>query len=126
MKKGYQISNGKIALLDESDFFVINPEAAAQAESICIVETRNAPEIPTFAYFLIKKEVCELKDEELDVINQAIIDQFPSFKSILDHFKNAKSNPFNKKASDWASLQEPGYFDLAAFDEYWLDSKSES
>lgn len=68
------IADGRTVQLEEGEWVIVNPDKAAEAQSICAVSVRNAPEgTPRFAYFLVGKEVNELRrDPDLNRIDEEI------------------------------------------------------
>lgn len=113
----FKIKNGSVVEL-AIDFAIVNVEDAADAQSICIVEVRNAPAgTPHYAYFLKGKNVADLDRNDLDAIDEAIGAKFPKFREILE----SAAKPGNiRSGTEWAKAVEPGYFDLSAYPQYWV------
>lgn len=124
-----KLVNGKTANIPDKGFVVVNDGEAKNAQSICIVALRNAPEgMPVFAYCVVGKTVAELDDGELKAIDKAIGKVYPPYREIIESSikPGCKCKNQDLPRESWMEDIEPGYFDLAAFDEYWLDSESES
>lgn len=125
-----ELVDGKIANIPDKGFIVINGEEAKRAQSICVVAVRNAPEgMPIFAYYVVGKTVAELNNEELKAIDEAIAKVYPPYRKITESAIQPgypqPGSPGSYK-DEWKPMVEPGYFDLAAFDEYWLNSESKN
>lgn len=124
-----KLVDGKTANIPDKGFVVVNGEEAKRAQSICIVAMRNAPDdIPVFAYCIVGKKVAELNDKDFKEIDAAIEEKYPRYREIVKSSIRTECKCRNQDQfrESWMEEIEPGYFDLAAFEEYWLDSKSES
>lgn len=90
---------------------------------------RNAPEgTPRFAYFLVGKDVNELRrDPDLDRIDEEIAKAWPEYREILK--QKVEPVPDGKggyaNVDEWRKAPEPGYFDLAGYAEYWVTDGQE-
>lgn len=117
------IADGRTVQLKEGEWVVVNPDKAAQAQSICAVSVRNAPEgTPRFAYFLVGKGVNELRrDPDLNRIDEEIAKVWPAYREILK--QKVELVPDGKggytNVDEWRKAPEPGYFDPAGYAEYW-------
>lgn len=123
------IADGRTVQLKEGEWVIVNPDKATEAQSICAVSVRNAPEgTPRFAYFLVGKEVNELRrDPDLNRIDEEIAKVWPGYREILK--QKVEPVPDGKggyaNVDEWRKAPEPGYFDLAGYTEYWVAGNQE-
>lgn len=123
------IADGRTVQLKEGEWVIVNPDKAAEAQSICAVSVRNAPEgTPRFAYFLVGKDAKELhRDPDLNRIDEEIAKAWPGHREILE--RKVEPVPDGKggyvNVDEWRKAPEPGYFDLAGYTEYWVADNQE-
>lgn len=121
----FAIADGRVFQIGvgEEDWVVVNPTGASRAQSVCVINVRNAPkEMPMFVYFVAGKEVCNLRrDPDLDAIDQAIIDVWPEYEAVIRQRVEPVFSESGRlvNADVWANSPEPGYFDPSAMPEYW-------
>lgn len=127
----YKLADGrKVRFPCEENWLVVNAGDASLAEGVCAVSVRNAPEgTPLFAFFLpAGVKVREMRrDPDLDRIDAAIVAAYPPYADILSR----RVKPIWRQGGElanaeaWRSAPEPGYFDLAAWSEYWVGAMSD-
>lgn len=130
-KTRFTIADGRVFQIGagEEDWVVVNPADASRAQSICVINVRNAPkEMPMFVYFVAGKEVCDLRrDPDLDAIDQAIIDVWPEYEAVIRQRVEPVFDEGDQlvNADAWGDSPEPGYFDPSAMPEYWAVNADE-